>query len=140
MGIPDDRHLQLTIAGLWRRARSSWQQPGRRGTALVLIAAVFAAYGTGLLVGYRPTFAIALNLPVTVFGWVFVGSAVFVAVGAWLRSARWQFAYAVLVMALWALLLATHWTEPYGWAAAVSWMGPCALTVLIAGWPEDRPP
>jgi hypothetical protein len=111
---------------------------GRRGAALGLVAVLFTAYGTGLVAGYRPTFAVALHLPVTSFGWTFIAAGAFVLTGVERRSDRWQFAVAVLVMMLWALLLATHWTQPYGWAAAVSWLGPCALTVLIAGWPEDR--
>jgi NhaP-type Na+/H+ and K+/H+ antiporter len=97
---------------------------------------VFVAYGSGLVLGYRPTFAVALHLQVTVFGWCWIGAGLFLLTGLLVTKDRWHFAVAALVMAAWALLLATHWEAPYGWAAAVSWMGPCALAILIASWPE----
>jgi len=116
---------------------------GHRGSVLVGFAITCTAYGTGILLGYRPTFTEAYTVPVPVFGWVFLAVGVFAATGALAYRDSAQYAVGVAWTAAWAMLITTHWTAPYGWAAAVSWLGICLGLLLSSAWPnapQHRPP
>jgi hypothetical protein len=137
-----DAEVPGRVRAVARRTRSAGVRAqhviGRRGTALLLISATFCAYGTGIILGYEPTFASALHVPIIVYGWAAVGSGLFTLTGVPHPVARLQFSYAVMVTALWALLVATHWTESFGWAAGISWLSVSTLAFLVSGWPEGR--
>ena len=70
------------------------------------------------------------------FGWCFIGLGCFALTGVLARRDRYHYAFCTLCISAWVLLLATHWTQPYGWAAAVSWMSVCGALVIAAAWPE----
>ena len=109
---------------------------GFRGLGLATFAATCFLYGSGLLAGYHPTFFAAYGLRTETFGWCFVGLGFFALTGVPLREDRWHYAACTMCLSGWVLLLATHWTQPYGWAAAVSWMSVCGALVIAASWPE----
>ena len=120
---------RVTLRGYAARA-------GYRGLGLATFAATCFLYGSGLLAGYHPTFFTAYGLRTEVFGWCFIGLGCFALTGVLLREDRWHYAACTLCLSAWVLLLATHWTQPYGWAAAVSWMSVCGALVIAAAWPE----
>lgn len=109
---------------------------GHRGAALTTVAVTFLAYGTGLVSGYEPTFAVAYRYPIGDFGWVFIGMAAFMVTGIFLHRDAVHYATAELGMTAWAILLATHWTQPFGWTAAVSWWGLALGLFVVSAWPE----
>lgn len=121
------------MTGGWRRLLLA---AGHRGLALAVFAAVCAAYGTGLLLGYTPTFAKAGHWPVSVFGWVFIGVAAACLTGVTRADDRWQYATAEAWVACWFALLVSFWNGPVGWAGAVSWLGVGALLLVASGWPD----
>jgi hypothetical protein len=109
---------------------------GFRGLGLTAFATVCFAYGTALNLGYRPTFFSALGLSIPVFGWMFIGLGVFALTGVLLRRDRWHYAICELGVWAWVILIATHWTAPFGWGAAVSWMGVAGALLIASAWPE----
>ena len=117
---------------------------GHRGSVLAGYAAVCEVYGTGLALGYRPTFHAAFHLPVAVFGWAFVAAGATVALGAPRRRDGLHYAVAVATASTWALLIGTHFASPYGWTAGVSWAGIALGLLLASAWPNAprrvRPP
>jgi hypothetical protein len=119
--------------------RSKKRRMGFRGSYLGLLALGFFFYGMGLVLGYKPTFLQAYGIPTETFGVCWIVAAVIVNTGVWRDQDRTQFAFAELAMSFWALLLATHWAAPYGWAAAVSWAIPTCLTLLVSSWPDPDP-
>jgi hypothetical protein len=119
-----------------RRVLAALRRFGHRGSVLIGYAAVCEAYGTGLAIGYAPTFHAAFHLPLTEFGWVFIATGVTVAAGAPRRRDGAHFALAVASATGWALLIATHWASAYGWAAGVSWAGVAAGLLLASAWPD----
>ena len=121
-----------------RRARFL-RRFGHRRAVLAGFSAVAITYGSGLVAGYRPTFSAAYHLPVTGFGWAFITAGLFTLPR--FRHDGLQYAAAELAAFAWALLLATHWRQPYGWTAGVSWFGIAAGLLLASAWPDaPRPP
>jgi hypothetical protein len=109
---------------------------GYRGTALILVGAGVIAYGTGLVLGYHPTFRAAFGVGTRYMGWIWIGVGIASLFGATRKKDALFFALVNFAMTGWALLLATHWTAPYGWAAAVSWAIPDAIVLVGSSWPE----
>jgi hypothetical protein len=109
---------------------------GFRGLGLSAFAAVCFAYGSGLELGYRPTFVEALGLHIPVFGWMFIGLGFFSLTGVLAKRDKWHFAFCELCVWAWVILIATHWTAPYGWGASVSWMGVAGALLIASAWPE----
>lgn len=109
---------------------------GHRGTVLAGFGVICEAYGVGLLLGYKPTFAQAYNIPVEWFGVTFVVAGLFIGAGAVRRHDGVHFSAAVLLATAWGLLITTHWTASYGWTAAVSWFGLAAGLLVSSAWPN----
>lgn len=126
------------VAGEWRRRLL---RAGHRGLALAAFAAVCFTYGSGLLLGYHPTFAKAGHWPVAVFGWVFIGVGLAALTGVPRADDRWQFALAEAWVCCWFALLVSFWNGPVGWNGAVSWLGVGSLLLVASGWPDwkDKP-
>lgn len=110
---------------------------GHRGAVLNGYAAVAISYGVGILFGYRPTFTSAFNIPVSMYGVVFVAIGLFSL--SWLVCGcdRWQYGISVGWSVFWGFLLSSHWTLPYGWAAGISWYGIAAGLFISSAWPDS---
>lgn len=116
--------------------RAITDRAGHRGLALATFAAICFTYGTGLILGYQPTFAKAGHWPVGVFGWVFTGVGVTCLTGVLRHDDRWQFAVAEAWVCCWYALLVSFWSGPVGWNGATSWLGVGGLLLVAAGWPD----
>lgn len=112
---------------------------GRRGAALLILAAADAAYGLALLAGYIPASIAAELAPPSTWGTLWLLTAILLATAAFSPVDRLAFALATLVKFGWAALivadLAEHGTEG-GWGPAVPWLALAGLLLLISGWPE----
>lgn len=109
---------------------------GHRGLALAAFACVCFTYGTGLIIGYQPTFTKAGHWPIMWFGWIFIGTGLVCLTGILRKDDRWQFAVAEAWVACWFALLVTFWNGPVGWNGAVSWLGVGILLLVASGWPD----
>lgn len=109
---------------------------GFRGLGLTSFAAVCFAYGSGILLGYRPTFSSALGITIAAYAWGFIGVGAFALTGILASKDRWHYSICALWVSAWVFLIITHWTQPYGWAASVSWMGVAGALVIASAWPE----
>src|SRR5215469_3523507 len=116
------------------------QRYGHRGSVLVGFALTCTAYGTGILLGYRPTFTEAYHIPVPIFAIVFFCVAVVALFGAYTSRDSLPYAIGVAWTAAWGMLITTQWTAPIGWAAAVSWFGICLGLILSSAWPNAPKP
>ncbi len=106
---------------------------------LLLLGATFIAYGTGIVLGYRPTFTRLVGLPVLDVGWIFVGVGVFMFTSILVQrqgSDRVYYAGAALFTAAWSMAISLFWTQAVGWTAAVSWMCVSVGCLITAAWPE----
>lgn len=114
---------------------------GHRGSVLVLFAALCLTYGAGLASGYQPTFAVVYRVHTTGFGWAFIAIGLFTLTGAPSRDGRVrrdavQYAVAEWTAVAWALLLSTHFREPSGWAAGMSWAFIALGLLVSSAWPN----
>jgi hypothetical protein len=109
---------------------------GHRGSCLMVLTITFCAYGSGILFGYRPTFTKAYDVPIHTFGWIWVALGWFVMTGIPAHRDSIHYSIAELWMTAWALLLASHWSQAYGWTAAVSWGGLALGVFVVSAWPE----
>jgi hypothetical protein len=109
---------------------------GHRGSVLVGFAVTCFAYGSGILEGYRPTFTEAYHVSLPAFALVFYAVAVGATVGALTGRDALPYAAGVAWTAAWGMLITTHWTQPHGWTAAVSWFGICLGLLLSSAWPN----
>jgi len=113
---------------------------GRRSGLLLIFAITALFYGAGLLAGYEPTFNNALDLPVHLFGYMFIGAALIAFLGIIFRWSKVPYATSVAVAFFWAGLLAVFWANPFGWTAAMSWVGIALMCFYAATWPRVRRP
>lgn len=116
------------------------QWVGHRGAILVAFAITAFSYGSGLVSGYHPTFAHALHFPMPVFGWGFIAFGILALSGMITRFEKVAFTTSALWTTFWIILLATHWTESFGWTAAISWLGLDLCLIVASGWPEIHIP
>lgn len=133
--------------------RRAWQRLGRRGLFLLLVAAVQAAYGAGLLAAAgHPSRAVHWwpaslgqlgGIPLDAWGilWVTIGALCLA--GAWTTADRYAYAAAELLSTGWAAFALQRWMtarEPGSWALAVIYGGIAAGILIVSGWPEPRKP
>ena len=109
---------------------------GFRGLGLMAFACVCFGYGSSLELGYHPTFHAALTIATTTYGWIFIGLGAFALTGVLASKDMYHYTICALGVWAWVLLIATHWTAPYGWGASVSWMGVAGALIIAAAWPE----
>ncbi len=115
---------------------------GYRTIYLILLGATFTAYGTGIILGYRPTFFHVDHLSVFSIGWMFIGAGFFMLTGLFYQrrlrkeSDRAYFSLAALISTAWATTISLLWTQPVGWTAAVSWICVSIGCVIAAAWPD----
>ncbi|SCF42631.1 hypothetical protein GA0070563_112106 [Micromonospora carbonacea] len=116
---------------------------GRRGTALLVFAALDVAYGLRLASASpdaQPFYAWLHGiLPLWPWAVLWIAIAVVCALGSVRNCDRVAFTAAIGIKVLWFSLYLSGWVlgdVPDGWVSAVVW-GSFAMCVwLIAGWPE----
>lgn len=113
---------------------------GRRGTALIILAAADFGYGTSLLAGHppAPTVATEWATPGTL-GTIWLITGIICLTGAFTSADQVAFAAAALLKTAWAAGTAAWAADhqaPGGWGTAFIWLATAALVILIAGWPE----
>ncbi len=106
---------------------------------LLLLGATFIAYGTGIVLGYRPTFTSLIGVPVLDVGWTFIGAGVFMFTSILMHrrgSDRIYYSAAALFTAAWSTAISLFWSQAVGWTAAVSWMCVSVGCLITAAWPD----
>lgn len=120
--------------------RGGWRADvGRRGTALLILAAGDIAYGTALLAGYAPTTVATDLAPTTTWGTAWIITAILLTAGAFTPADQPAYALAALAKFGWAAMIFADQGEHHthgGWGPAVPWLTLAALVILMAGWPE----
>ena len=120
----------------WRR------DVGRRGLALLILAAADFGYGTSLLAGHKPAPTLATDWasPGTL-GTVWIITGIICLAGAFTPADAPAFAAAALLKFTWAAAIiadaAEHGTRG-GWGTSFTWLALAGLVLLIAGWPEAQ--
>jgi hypothetical protein len=114
-----------------------WGKAGFRGSFLALLALYDLFYGLYLVIGGIVQHAFPLGTHT--WGWIWIGTGLFLLTGVPLKSDRWQYGWAVFVKVLWAmeyLYLAVIYAVPWDWLRALYW-GMLGLTILlVSAWPE----
>lgn len=116
---------------------------GRRGGALLILAAADLGYGLALLAGYTPATDATSIAPPSTWGTIWIVAAVLLGLGAFAPADGPAYAAAALLKFGWAALLIAgaatghHHQDGY-WGPAIPWLALAGLTLLIAGWPEER--
>jgi len=113
---------------------------GRRSGLLLIFAITAMVYGSGLLAGYVPTFDTALDVPVYVYGFMFLFASLVGFLGVIFRWVKMPYAVSVATAVFWAMLLAVFWQSPFGWTAATSWFGIAMMCFYAATWPRRLSP
>ncbi|MGC5033090.1 hypothetical protein [Micromonospora sp. DT229] len=116
---------------------------GRRGSALLVFAALDVAYATRLTTVQPPAtdFYAWLHLPMPLWAWgaLWLAVAALCTIGAWQDCDRVAFTAAIGIKVLWCSLYLSGWLlgeVPDGWVSACIWAAFAAVVWLIAGWPE----
>lgn len=127
---------------------------GYRGRFLGLVAVGDFLYGFALVVArhtdsaeWWPGSLHELGgLPISLWGIVWMGVAVFVGSGVFQNPRRdyWNFAAAIVLMGIWTLFVINWWWAQHqinegGWAVAVVWASITTGTYLVSLWPEPPP-
>jgi len=120
--------------------KRSYNHIGQRGALLLVFAATYIAYGAGLLFGYHPTFSRALDVPVSMFGYLFIAAGIVFLVGAIFRFSRVPFSVALSVTTFWVFMLLIFWSTHRGfaWVAVMPWVT-IGFTQLISALQPDLP-
>jgi hypothetical protein len=117
------------------------QHVGRRGAFLIFLTVLDLSFGFSLLDLPRVALrSLDILLPVTVWGWIWIGTGIVSATGIFIRSDRVQYTLAALLKTAWGLLYAWLWWQgaPGSWVSFAVWLSFALTIVLIAGWPEER--
>lgn len=114
-----------------------WNKVGFRGTFLMLLGFYDIWYGVYLVAGGATQHAFSLNN--TAWGWIWIGTGLFLLTGAPGHKDRWQFGWAVfikMVLALEYLLLIN--IIPWDWIRTLYWGGFALIILLVSAWPEPQ--
>lgn len=113
---------------------------GRRGTVLLILAAIDVGYGLALLAGYTPATDATSIAPAATWGTIWFVAAVLLGLGAFSLADRLGYAAAALLKFGWAALIIIGPADgtPGRWGPAMPWLGLAGLIILTAGWPEPR--
>jgi hypothetical protein len=118
-----------------------WHAIGRRGAFLAFLVVLDVMYGYALLAaptGKTPDFFLTLDA----WGWIWIGTGVFIATGILVGRDIAQFTAAALLKGAWGLLYADLWIvqrQPGAWVSVVIWLSFSLTVLVIAGWPEPEP-
>jgi len=118
---------------------------GRRGAALLILAALFALYGLSLVYSAEPAPTLRFLdrlMPLRLWGYIWVAAAVIAAVQAFTSARDRPLAFASLnaVSFGWTAGLLAGWIiddVERGWLGPAIFGSLAALTVVIAGWREE---
>ncbi|WP_435233377.1 hypothetical protein [Micromonospora aurantiaca (nom. illeg.)] len=123
-----------------RAVRRLHHRVGRRGTALLVFAALDLAMAARLATAHPDASRFYEWLWIlTPLAALWAGVAVVCAVGAFRKPDRLAFAAAIGIKVLWCSLYVCGWLlgqVPDGWVSAAVWGGFAAVVGLVAGWPE----
>lgn len=114
---------------------------GRRGAFLAFLAVLDVLFGYSIFSVPRIALLdINTLIPITAWGWIWIGTGIAIASGVFLRVDRIQYTLAALLKTSWGLLYAYLWWQgvPNSWVSVVLWLSFAMIIVLIAGWPEHR--
>ena len=113
---------------------------GRRGSVLLILGTLDLLYGISLLEqapvvftpGHEPV------IPVTVWAWLWIASAIVCYTGAWRKHDRWHFAFSAAIKMGWAAEFIHLWDlgVPRAWVSAVIWVALDLILLIVASWPD----
>jgi hypothetical protein len=139
-----DRMSRRCKIGTW------WKRNiGFRGTFLLMLSTIFAAYGTALITATASMASwwpiserLIWGMDLTFWGWIWIAVGTFLLSGVlkYLRRAI-HFAVAVGMNMLWLLFTVLWWTSlglPGGWGLSIIWAGITLGTLIISAWPEPN--
>lgn len=116
---------------------------GYRGAFLLFLAVLFGLYGFSIV--HEPAAAfrqIESLIPVTVWAWLFMGTAALCVVQAPMRRDRLAYILAATLAAAWAAAFTEGWLihhVPRAWVSVAIFGAVCGITLLESGRPEPPP-
>jgi hypothetical protein len=122
-----------------------WHMIGRRGAFLAFLTVLDVCYGVALLTTMVRALKYVhpdLFLPLSAWGWIWIGVGCFVFTGLLADRDIIQFTAAALLKGVWAVLYADLWLVQHqdsAWISAVVWLSFSLTVLVIAGWPEPEP-
>lgn len=112
---------------------------GRRGAFLLFLSLLDILYGWSLMIA-PPAPPLHLVLSLDAWGWVWIGTGIFLIPGAFIRRDRSCFALASFLMAAWAGAWVDVWVSdafvPRAWVSVAIWAAFAGVVVVVATWPE----
>lgn len=114
---------------------------GRRGVFLLFLGLLDILYGWSMLVTpLTPGIALHLVLPIEAWGWVWIGTGIFLIPGAFMRADRFFFAAASFLKAAWAGAWVSVWWQdpliPRAWVSVAIWAAFAGVVLVVSTWPE----
>jgi len=124
------------------------RRAGHRGAFLTFLTVLDCLYGYSLLSAPPAVFGgYYLLLPLTTLGWIWIGAAIFLSTGIFLRTDRAHFAVAAVIKGAWAAFFVNLWYQglPRAWISVVLWAAFAGIILIVASWQEpvkfiDPPP
>lgn len=115
---------------------------GRRGLFLLFLALLDVLYGWSMLVTPLPGAGLHLILPITAWGWVWIGTGIYLTLGAFIRRDRSFFGAAAFLKAAWAGAWVSVWLSdpliPRAWVSVTIWAAFAGVVLVVASWPEVK--
>lgn len=113
---------------------------GRRGAFLLFLALLDILYGWSMLVTPIPGPDLHLILPLDAWGWIWIGTGIYLIPGALIKRDRSFFALAAFLKAGWAGAWVSVWLSdpfiPRAWVSVVIWAAFAGVVLVVASWPE----